>query len=238
MRICWLLAANARSLGPLGGLPDPGVGFPSAVSVRRLLAGKQRPFAQKTPQRVSRKLEENRESNRMEPDKTDIWYKPDMSIIGIDPGLHGAIAIFDVLADALQIYDVPIGPIKSNGKKRLQVDLVQLSAIIARIEKPAVAVIENVHSMPRQGVASSFKFGFVAGCLQQAIASAGIPMVLVEPRVWKRRFSLSCDKKMSRVRAGELLPSHRSLWPLIKHDGRAEAALIALYGARYMSFKL
>ena len=58
-------------------------------------------------------------------------------------------------------------------------------------------------------------------------------LVLVPPQVWKRRFNLTSDKDASRARASELLPAHAHLWPLKEHDGRAEAALLALYGARY-----
>lgn len=152
--------------------------------------------------------------------------------IGVDPGLHGAIALYNPdAACPLQIKDVPTHELTVNGKKRLQIDKHKLSLLL---RYPAArAFIEDVHSMPKQGVASSFKFGFVAGCIQQAVVDAGFELVLVPPQVWKRRFNLTSDKDASRARASELLPAHAHLWPLKKHDGRAEAALLALYGARY-----
>jgi crossover junction endodeoxyribonuclease RuvC len=153
--------------------------------------------------------------------------------IGIDPGLHGAIAIHHAHVNSLAVYDIPVHELTVNSKKRLQVDKHALRDLL-RAYQGARAFVEDVHSMPKQGVASSFKFGFVAGCIQQAVVDAGFELVLVPPQVWKRRFNLTADKDVSRVRASELLPAHAHLWPLKKHDGRAEAALLALYGARYV----
>ena len=154
-------------------------------------------------------------------------------VCGIDPGLHGAIAFYRPAANELQIKDIPTHELTVNGKKRLHLDKHFLRSIMLDMMVPCRAFVEDVHSMPKQGVASSFKFGFVAGAIQQAVVDAGFELVLVQPQVWKRRFNLSSDKDASRARASELLPAHAHLWPLKKHDGRAEAALLALYGARY-----
>jgi hypothetical protein len=51
-------------------------------------------------------------------------------------------------------------------------------------------------------------------------------------RSW--RWSFGSARRSAR-RASELLPRFAGLWPLVKHDGRAEAALLALYGARELS---
>lgn len=153
--------------------------------------------------------------------------------IGIDPGLYGAIAVYDAGANLLSVHDIPTHELTVNGKKRLQIDKHALSHLFMWDLLIGRAFVEDVHSMPAQGVASSFKFGFVAGCIQQAVVDAGFELVLVPPQVWKRRFNLTSDKDASRARASELLPAHAHLWPLKKHDGRAEAALLALYGARY-----
>lgn len=152
--------------------------------------------------------------------------------IGIDPGLHGAIAFYRPAAGELRVEDIPVHELTVNGKKRSQIDKHRLRDLFYNM-LPGRAFVEDVHSMPAQGVASSFKFGFVAGCIQQAVVDAGFELVLVPPQVWKRRFNLTADKDSARARASELLPAHAHLWPLKKHDGRAEAALIALYGARY-----
>lgn len=153
--------------------------------------------------------------------------------LGIDPGLSGAIALFDPVANDLDVWDMPTHQVTVNGKKKRQLDLYQLGMLIDNI-KPNIklAVIEAVSSMPKQGVASVFSFGFSAGAAQAVVAANLIPMVLVPPSVWKRRYGLSSDKDASRQRASQLLPKHCSRWPLVKHDGRAEAALLAHYGAQ------
>lgn len=165
--------------------------------------------------------------------------------VGIDPGLRGAIATMSTGADfrlgdvvspaSLCVIDIPTHELTVNGKKRRHLDKHRLRGILLGIGGGAScrAFIEDVHSMPKQGVASSFKFGFVAGAIQQAVVDAGFELTLVPPQVWKRRFGLTADKDAARARASATFPGSAHLWPLKQHDGRAEAALIALYGARY-----
>ena len=152
--------------------------------------------------------------------------------IGIDPGLSGAIAMYHPADDWLLVVDMPIHEVRAAGKTARTLDTALLADMLSARGDAKLAVIEAVHSMPKQGVASSFKFGFVAGAIQQAVACNKIPVHLVTPGQWKRHFNLSSDKDLSRKRASELLPKHARHWPLKKHDGRAEAALLALYGSK------
>jgi crossover junction endodeoxyribonuclease RuvC len=86
--------------------------------------------------------------------------------------------------------------------------------------------------MPGQGVTSSFNFGFTTGVIHGIIAACGIEIRTVSPQVWKRHFRLlGQPKDASRAEASRRLPQFANLWPLMKHDGRAEAALLAIYGA-------
>lgn len=164
--------------------------------------------------------------------------------IGIDPGLHGAIAVHDDENQDWQVIDMPTHTLTVNGKKRQKLDMHQLreALSVGLLEsKPIRAFIEDVHFVPikkKDGTfanvgVSAFSFGFVAGAIQQAVVDAGMELNLVPPQVWKRRYGLTADKDAARAKASMLLPGHAHLWPLKKHDGRAEAALIALYGARY-----
>jgi len=153
-------------------------------------------------------------------------------ILGIDPGLSGAIALYDPDTGDLDVWDMPVHAITVNGKKKNQLDLYQLGTLIDTIApKVKMAFIEAVHSLPAQGVTSSFNFGFAAGAAQGAVAANLIPMTLVAPATWKRAMRLTADKDVSRQRASQLMPKHAKHWPLVKHDGRAEAALLAWYGA-------
>jgi len=79
-----------------------------------------------------------------------------------------------------------------------------------KVENPTdyFAVIERVHSMPRQGVASSFKFGMSYGALRMALVASGIPFEDVTPQKWQK--VLGClsggDKNVTKQRAQSLFP--------------------------------
>jgi crossover junction endodeoxyribonuclease RuvC len=63
------------------------------------------------------------------------------------------------------------------------------------------------------------------------IAAAGIPLHLVSPAKWKRAYGLDADKEKSRALALRLWPARADLFGRKRDHGRAEAALIARYGA-------
>jgi hypothetical protein len=164
-------------------------------------------------------------------------------ILGIDPGLSGALAFYNPEANTLVVHDMPIFTVTVNKKERRVLDEDGLANLVGAISwnTELNAIVENVHSMPgyvkdgvrvSQGVASSFKFGVCFGAIRGILAAFAVPRRYVEPAVWKRHFKLTADKDAARRRASELLPQHAHLWPLKKHDGRAEAALIAYYGAQ------
>lgn len=164
--------------------------------------------------------------------------------LGIDPGLHGAIAAYNVDLGVLAVADIPTHKITTNGKERLHLDRHGLAALLRAQQREVVlAIIEDVHFIPirkkngeqAQVGVSAFKFGFVAGAIQQCVADHNIPMKLVAPQIWKRRFGLKADKDAARAKASELLPAHAHLWARKCDDGRAEAALLAYYGAKFGS---
>ena len=111
-------------------------------------------------------------------------------------------------------------------------DIAELVAACQLSAGPLACWIEDVHSMPRQGVASAFKFGRAFGTVIGVVGGAGIPINYVTPGKWKRALGLSSDKTACRRRAQELWPQQAHLFARVKDDGRAEAALIALYGSR------
>lgn len=151
---------------------------------------------------------------------------------GADPGLDGAIAFFDPAADRLTMLRMPTFEITVGKKKRRRVDVHSLArALRLHADDIALATIEEVHAMPKQGVSSGFSFGASFGLLWGVVAALDIPAKPVEPAVWKRRMGLTGDKDASRRLASRLLPRHAHLWPLKKDDGAAEAALLAIYGA-------
>jgi crossover junction endodeoxyribonuclease RuvC len=152
-------------------------------------------------------------------------------IIGIDPGLNGAIAFYAQDIDYLHIVDMPVVESVRNKKNRRVIDCAALTKKLAPFGG-AEAWVEHVTASPQMGVVSAFNFGMGFGMLRGCLAALGIRFFPVVPAVWKPSLNVPADKKAARLRASELLPNHSHLWPLDKHDGRAEAALIALYGSR------
>lgn len=85
--------------------------------------------------------------------------------------------------------------------------------------------------MPGQGVTSMFSFGYSAGFMYGLVVASGKPHTFLTPQSWKKIVGLSgSDGEQSRARASQLMPGCARFWPLKKHDGRAEAALIAWAG--------
>lgn len=150
-------------------------------------------------------------------------------VVGIDPGLHGGIAFLSLDTQDIAVFDTPVIAAAATGKN--SVDIQTLLRIL-RERKAMVshAFIEQVSARPGQGVVSMFNFGMTYGLTLGALAAMGIPYTLVTPGRWKKTLQVPAAKDGAIARANQLLPQHSDRWPLKKHDGRAEAALLALYG--------
>jgi hypothetical protein len=144
-------------------------------------------------------------------------------ILGIDPGLSGAIAFFFPAApDRVAAEDMPV--------VAGEVDAATLAARILQMG-PAFAVVERVASMPKQGVASTFKFGASYGAVRGVLTALQIRTHLVAPALWKKHFKLDSDKEKARALALRLFAASPEHFSRKKDHGRAEAALLAVYGA-------
>lgn len=150
-----------------------------------------------------------------------------MVIIGIDPGYSGAIAIWRPAVRTLHLYDMPTVP---NAKGKTELDLHTLFDLLApEDDVPHMAVVEQVGAMRGQGVVSMFRFGQGYGAIQMALAGHKISTRFVTPSKWKAHFGLARDKGVSRGLAMQRFPQRANMFKRANDDGRAEAALIALY---------
>ena len=154
------------------------------------------------------------------------------TIIGIDPGISGAIALVEVdgpFLTLVDLWDVPTYKHTANRKRIMEPNL---GEIFQNLEDEWVrqAYIERVHAMPKQGTASTFAFGMAVGLLRGAAATAGIPVRDMTPTQWKRAMGLRGDKDAARGMAVNLFPSRASDFERKKDIDRAEAALIAVAG--------
>ena len=153
------------------------------------------------------------------------------TILSVDPGLSGALAFMDVDGN-IETIDMPVHRLKRNGKTKREVDRYELARIIDAHAPISHAFVEQVGAMPGQGVSSVFQFGRSLGIVEGVLAANFIPTDYVTPRKWRSALGVRAGKDGSRARASELMPRHAGQWIRVKDDGRAEAALIALYGAR------
>lgn len=145
--------------------------------------------------------------------------------IGIDPGLTGALAALASDGTIELLVDLPV--IRDRSLAWIDGAQLQSTLLDALQGRTARAVVERVSAMPRQGVASSFVFGVRFGSILSVLQTMQLPLELVTAAQWKRALGLSSDKHASLHKARLLFPS--ADLRLAKHDGRAEALLLAHY---------
>ncbi len=161
--------------------------------------------------------------------------------LGIDPGVHGAVACFHSRRGLKppEIIDTP--NLKVN-KKTIS-DISGMADLIAKYNPDLYSnlevfvIIEHVHAMPGQGVVSTGNllknFGIWLGLLA-GITSEKFRYVEISPVKWKKHYDLlKLPKEAAIERAMEYWPGIDLLRPTPKgkkkkpaHD-RADAALMA-----------
>lgn len=163
-----------------------------------------------------------------------------MITLGIDPGLSGALALVETEsgnnARAIALWDMPTETEKmSGGRTRRRVSAPELLALLWGIERaPDCVALEYVSASPGMGAVSAFSFGHgvgvITGCIHAIFPHARI--ITPAPSRWKPALGLSRDKAASRDLAASLVPDSAARFARVKDDGRAEAALLAIYAAR------
>jgi crossover junction endodeoxyribonuclease RuvC len=163
--------------------------------------------------------------------------------LGIDPGLDGALAYIKFCGDHVQphveVVDTPTVTVKrTGGRKKREYDLAAMSKTLSALAIPRHhemrAVIEKVHAMPGQGVASMFSMGYGCGLWEGLLSGLGIPYERVAPQRWQKLMLADegKGKDAARLQAQRLFPQYAHLFARKKDDGRADALLIAEYGRR------
>ncbi|MDA7606141.1 crossover junction endodeoxyribonuclease [Pelagibacteraceae bacterium] len=153
-----------------------------------------------------------------------------MRIIGIDPGLSGAIAILE--DDKIkELFDMPVMPDGKKNKRQLNnALLVKLIKDNIKNLEDTVMVVEQVNAMPGQGVTSMFNFGQTFGAIKGICAALGLPIFFVRPAKWKKHFELiNSSKDSSRTKAIEMYPSISEQLSKKKDVNKSDAILIGRY---------
>ena len=155
-----------------------------------------------------------------------------MLIIGIDPGITGAICFFE----NGEVRDIVEMPSMAEGKKnKRQINGPQIYNEISRriegLQKKNIAVIiEQVSAMPGQGVTSMFNFGQSFGVIKGICSAMQLPIYFVRPAKWKKYFNLiNSEKDASRTRAIEIFPYFSAQLSKKKDINKADAILIASF---------
>ena len=153
-----------------------------------------------------------------------------MKIIGIDPGLSGAIAVMEG-NKIVDIFDMPVMPEgKKNKRQGNSAQLVELLKDNIKNNEEVAIIVEQVNAMPGQGVTSMFNFGQTFGAIKGICAALGLPIFFVRPAKWKKHFELiNSSKDASRTKAIEMYPSISHQLSKKKDVNKSDAILIARF---------
>lgn len=152
--------------------------------------------------------------------------------VGIDPGLAGGVAALDATGAVVGVWPMPVagGEVHAAGLA----DLLRSLRCLDVHQDIGRVCLEKVSAMPKQGVASTFRFGCGWGMVRGVCAALAVSVTLVPPPLWKRRVLLG----LPHDKAGAV-QFCASRWPTadlvltgcrVPHDGIADALCLAEYG--------
>lgn len=162
--------------------------------------------------------------------------KPEQVIIGIDPGISGAIAALTIQGEVKELVDTPtyrVGGAKGKTLYNLQ-EMAQTLRRFALGVNP-LAVLEQAQAMPGQGVSSTFATGRSFGLWEGILGALEIPFITVRPSVWVKTVLAGVagqGKERSVKFAMQAFPTAELIPVGCKkpRDGRADALCLAWYG--------
>jgi crossover junction endodeoxyribonuclease RuvC len=155
--------------------------------------------------------------------------------IGIDPGKAGGLVAIHSGDIWTRVDAVPMPETERDIWEWIDKAVV-VHPLIAKF-----AVIERVHSMPKQGVASTFTFGMWYGFLRGCLTAVGVPFEEVTPQTWMKELGVPGRKGCGNVRQGknrlrgmaqQLFPDLK-IWSEPKSIGRQLAISDALLISEY-----
>jgi crossover junction endodeoxyribonuclease RuvC len=156
-----------------------------------------------------------------------------MTILGVDIGSAGALALLTEAGELLDVADMPI--LRDGPSKRPAVNGPLLAELVGRWRADR-AFVEYVGARPGEGAVGAFAFGRSRGICEGVLAALGIPATHIAPAAWKRTIGIAPGrdgaKDAARSEAIRRWPAKAALFARVKDDGRAEAALIAIAGMR------
>lgn len=161
-------------------------------------------------------------------------------LVGIDPGLDGALAVVDLHHDGqlphlLSVTPTPTLAYQTRKKQRRRdYDVPAMERLVRMAGSSPAATVGGVYlerqgARPGQGVTSTFSTGMGFGLWRGLVIGAGLPLVTVQPQIWRRACGLAKGKAASLRVAIERFPTQFPA-QLRRHDGAADAVLLAYFG--------
>ncbi len=159
-----------------------------------------------------------------------------MLLLGIDPGLSGALAVLSIPQGRqpflVDVVDMPT--VGEDAKRRVRVGAIAkwLDRLNEQYDqRPARAYVERAQAMPDQGASSGFIYGRAVGAVEACILCCGIPLFTAEPQTWKKHHGLIGQDKSASLALARKVERAEAALEYAKDHNRAEAILIALWGA-------
>lgn len=160
-------------------------------------------------------------------------------LIGIDPGIRGAVALLTANG-RVAVHDMPARPKQGNGKIRNEIDPKALQALLRRLvpaDEAGLVVMENLNTFAGGSVQSMGSLEATKAVITTVCELSGFDVEFVSPKTWQGFYGIkrtaSEDTKAQSLRIARQLFGNE-FCPLRKHDGRADALLIARYAQRNM----
>lgn len=162
-----------------------------------------------------------------------------MIVAGADPGAEGAVVFLDAETCRVQaVVEMPMSG-RELRVRELAMDLVaaldgrRCGHLFIERQTPFAAAQRHI------GATSAFSLGERYMAVRAIAAAYGWPYEIVPASVWKKHFAIAKDKRLALDAAGRLMPEDVGFWTVRRGYctraaaiGRAEAALIGLYGIR------
>lgn len=160
-------------------------------------------------------------------------------ILGIDPGVTGALVWLDVQANAILAVSDHSAWCNAHDPE------VELRALLKASWVPDIVIIEAQHArLSRdpvtkkvlQGISSTWNYAEHYGIIRGCAAAYDRPIRRVDPGTWKGSMHLGnkTEKRKSLELARKLWPQSLPMFKRKMDHGRAEAALLAYYGRRFL----
>lgn len=163
----------------------------------------------------------------------------DVYILGIDPGMDGAIVALDhngqCIGSVLTKKSLTVSVGKGSRREYVPSFMADALSSWGPLSTIKLVVLEKQQAMPKQGVASMFRTGVGYGLWLGILAAKGLPTTIVRPVEWTKTVlkGVSGTGKDRAIVAASARVPDLDLTPgkkRVPHSGLADAACLALYG--------